>query len=153
MSPFQACVIDRKTRRNCQYCRFQKCLSIGMKATWVLTEEDKFEKKEKAIIKKIMTKAKKSSKMGGGSTAPIDLPEPIRTTELEGKVTQLLGGSGTNTKSSDPNLSSQVQPSPSSVLSPSSGAEESPGTPTAARATDHNQLVSICFLSRNRVFS
>ena len=152
MSPFQACVIDKKTRRNCQYCRFQKCLSIGMKATWVLTEEDKFEKKEKAIIKKIMTKAKKSSKMGGGSTAPIDLPEPIRTTELEGKVTQLLGGSGTNTKSSDPNLSSQVQPSPS-VLSPASGAEESPGTLTAARATDHNQLVSVYFLSRNRFFS
>lgn len=27
----QVCDIDRKTRNRCQYCRFQKCLEVGMK--------------------------------------------------------------------------------------------------------------------------
>ena len=27
----QLCDIDRKTRNRCQYCRFQKCIEVGMK--------------------------------------------------------------------------------------------------------------------------
>lgn len=28
---YQACVINKFTRNQCQYCRFQKCLNVGMK--------------------------------------------------------------------------------------------------------------------------
>ncbi len=33
-----ACVIDSKNRRSCKKCRFEKCLSAGMKPNWVTNE-------------------------------------------------------------------------------------------------------------------
>ena len=36
------CYIMLKTRKNCQKCRFDKCLKAGMKTSWVLTEEERF---------------------------------------------------------------------------------------------------------------
>eukprot|EP00092_Neocalanus_flemingeri_P037047 GFUD01040332.1.p1 GENE.GFUD01040332.1~~GFUD01040332.1.p1 ORF type:complete len:624 (-),score=130.43 GFUD01040332.1:77-1948(-) len=33
------CSITFTNRRACQYCRFQKCLNIGMKPNWVLSDE------------------------------------------------------------------------------------------------------------------
>jgi len=35
------CKIDKHTRKRCQFCRFEKCKSAGMKTSWVLTEDDK----------------------------------------------------------------------------------------------------------------
>jgi len=35
------CEINLKTRKNCQFCRYQKCLKVGMKPTWVLSEEER----------------------------------------------------------------------------------------------------------------
>ena len=35
------CLMDMKNRRSCQYCRFQSCLSIGMKITWVLSDQER----------------------------------------------------------------------------------------------------------------
>jgi len=35
------CEINLKTRKNCQFCRFQKCMSMGMKRSSVLTEEER----------------------------------------------------------------------------------------------------------------
>lgn len=48
----QKCKITLKSRKQCQYCRFQKCLEIGMKPTWVMTDEEKKEKREKTIKRK-----------------------------------------------------------------------------------------------------
>ena len=36
------CMINLKTRKNCQKCRFDKCLNAGMKSSWVLSEEERF---------------------------------------------------------------------------------------------------------------
>jgi len=33
------CLVTHNNRRACQYCRFQKCLAIGMKPNWVLSDE------------------------------------------------------------------------------------------------------------------
>eukprot|EP00090_Calanus_glacialis_P001517 TRINITY_DN11088_c0_g1_i1.p1 TRINITY_DN11088_c0_g1~~TRINITY_DN11088_c0_g1_i1.p1 ORF type:complete len:725 (-),score=121.67 TRINITY_DN11088_c0_g1_i1:197-2371(-) len=35
------CKINKDTRKRCQFCRFEKCKAVGMKTSWVLTEEDK----------------------------------------------------------------------------------------------------------------
>ena len=50
----QNCDITLKTRKQCQFCRFKKCLDIGMIPTWVMTDEEKLEKKEKTVKRKIM---------------------------------------------------------------------------------------------------
>ena len=48
----QKCKITLKSRKQCKYCRFHKCLEIGMKPTWVMTDEEKKEKREKTIKRK-----------------------------------------------------------------------------------------------------
>ena len=35
------CIIRLKTRKKCQYCRYQACLKAGMRTKWVLNEEEK----------------------------------------------------------------------------------------------------------------
>ncbi|XP_076333593.1 thyroid hormone receptor beta-like isoform X1 [Tachypleus tridentatus] len=35
------CEITLSSRKCCQYCRFQKCVSIGMEKGWVMTEEER----------------------------------------------------------------------------------------------------------------
>ena len=35
------CEMDTKSRKKCQFCRYQACLSAGMKTTWVRNEIDK----------------------------------------------------------------------------------------------------------------
>merc|ERR1719244_1898215 len=37
----QDCKINKDTRKRCQWCRFEKCKTVGMKTSWVLTEDDK----------------------------------------------------------------------------------------------------------------
>lgn len=41
------CVINVNTRKNCQKCRFEKCVATGMKASWVLSDEEKLTRLEK----------------------------------------------------------------------------------------------------------
>ena len=35
------CELSLKTRKKCQFCRYKACLNAGMKANWVLNEEEK----------------------------------------------------------------------------------------------------------------
>ncbi|KAI1293538.1 Vitamin D3 receptor B [Halotydeus destructor] len=40
--PYEShCDINISSRKCCQYCRFHKCLSIGMEKSWVMTEEER----------------------------------------------------------------------------------------------------------------
>eukprot|EP00092_Neocalanus_flemingeri_P041907 GFUD01045641.1.p1 GENE.GFUD01045641.1~~GFUD01045641.1.p1 ORF type:complete len:476 (-),score=149.67 GFUD01045641.1:139-1566(-) len=39
-----SCQVTLKTRKNCQFCRYKLCLAVGMKTTWVLTEEERKQK-------------------------------------------------------------------------------------------------------------
>ena len=51
-----------KTRKKCQFCRYKACLNAGMKANWVLNEEEKEKfmnaRKKKAPIKDKNCKAR-----------------------------------------------------------------------------------------------
>lgn len=62
-SQSKSCPITKHTRKHCQYCRFQKCMAIGMRASWVMTEEDKQEKKEKARLKRVSKVGKDSGSL------------------------------------------------------------------------------------------
>jgi len=54
----KSCAINLKSRRNCQFCRYEKCLSVGMKPSWVLSSDER----EKRFQKGRDKKARKSSK-------------------------------------------------------------------------------------------
>ena len=41
------CQITLKTRKNCQFCRFQACEKAGMKRSWVLADGDPTKNKNK----------------------------------------------------------------------------------------------------------
>ena len=41
----QPCIITKENRKSCKKCRLEKCFEIGMKSTWVMTDEEKDEKK------------------------------------------------------------------------------------------------------------
>ena len=47
------CKINLQTRKSCQFCRFQKCLKAGMKATWVLPDGDRKNKTANKNSKKL----------------------------------------------------------------------------------------------------
>ena len=55
-----------KTRKKCQFCRYKACLNAGMKANWVLNEEEK-EKFMNARRKKEPIKEKKCKPRSGKS--------------------------------------------------------------------------------------
>jgi len=52
------CSVTLRTRKNCQYCRYKRCLDVGMKTTWVLSEE---ERKKKFEGRKITKKRRRKS--------------------------------------------------------------------------------------------
>ena len=35
------CAVYRKNRKDCTYCRYEKCLAVGMSAQLILSEEEK----------------------------------------------------------------------------------------------------------------
>merc|ERR1719410_1465284 len=57
------CVVTLRTRKNCQYCRYKRCLDVGMKTTWVLSEE---ERKKKFEGRKITKKRRRRSQEEDG---------------------------------------------------------------------------------------
>ncbi|CAF0737321.1 unnamed protein product [Rotaria sp. Silwood1] len=42
-----ACEITLETRRRCKSCRLRKCFAVGMRKEWILTEEEKLNKKRR----------------------------------------------------------------------------------------------------------
>ncbi|ODM96695.1 Vitamin D3 receptor A [Orchesella cincta] len=46
------CDINISTRKSCQFCRFKKCLAIGMEKSWVMTEEERNALNQQRLEKK-----------------------------------------------------------------------------------------------------
>jgi len=71
------CQINLKTRKNCQYCRYERCLGVGMKPSWVLSPDER----ERRFRK---TKEKKETKLESvmdscDSSSPPTKYEPCTT--------------------------------------------------------------------------
>ena len=47
-----ACPVTKETRKHCQACRFRKCKEIGMKPSWVMSEDERKDKRAKVIREK-----------------------------------------------------------------------------------------------------
>jgi len=70
------CHINLMTRKNCQYCRYQKCIGAGMRPSWILSDEERVrrfhgrtvsEKSEKSKKSKLVKSPKCSPKLDGDS--------------------------------------------------------------------------------------
>jgi len=55
----KCCNIDPDTRKNCKFCRFQKCLQTGMKKSWVLSDEQRIIRFNKFYKMKLSSKTGK----------------------------------------------------------------------------------------------
>lgn len=66
------CDITMKSRKSCQKCRFDKCLMIGMKSTWVLSEEERYHRFRKHREKVQQTQHKSGSTDDGSHTMDHD---------------------------------------------------------------------------------
>ncbi|XP_059087540.1 nuclear receptor ROR-alpha A-like [Tigriopus californicus] len=102
-SQSKTCPITKHTRKHCQYCRFQKCMAIGMRASWVMTEEDKQEKKEKARLKRVSKVGKDSGSLSeSGMVTEFDDHGPM------GDESSPFGGNHFSTDSQPVSHQSQV---------------------------------------------
>eukprot|EP00092_Neocalanus_flemingeri_P008900 GFUD01009575.1.p1 GENE.GFUD01009575.1~~GFUD01009575.1.p1 ORF type:complete len:698 (-),score=129.39 GFUD01009575.1:544-2637(-) len=79
------CEMKIKTRKNCQYCRYMKCLAVGMNPTYVLTEEERKRRFKKRNI---------SINIEGAAEEPntvvhFAMSVPINTTEESAKFQEI----------------------------------------------------------------
>ncbi|XP_069186864.1 uncharacterized protein [Procambarus clarkii] len=72
------CVIAVSSRKACQYCRFHKCLSIGMEKGWVMTEDERRKMMQQRQEKKTKDDHKKHVP-SSSSTDKYNLTEEDRT--------------------------------------------------------------------------
>jgi len=75
------CEINVKTRKNCQYCRYMKCLAIGMNPNYVLSEEERkkrFKKKNNPgeLTAEVETQQESVPILASKSSLDVSLPEP-----------------------------------------------------------------------------
>ena len=61
-----------KTRRNCQWCRYQRCLAVGMKPSWVLSSDERERRFRKNRDKK--EKKEASTAQSAGVSPPPQSP-------------------------------------------------------------------------------
>jgi len=61
------CEISLITRKNCQYCRYQRCVSAGMRPSWILSDEER--------VRRFHGRTKAGKGEGGRSTSPPRSPE------------------------------------------------------------------------------
>ena len=83
------CTITLKTRKNCQKCRFEKCLSAGMKTSWVLTDDERFRRfrkhREKITAKRRFSDEQIHPALAYGAEQGPESPRLHIAEELEGE--------------------------------------------------------------------
>ena len=74
-----ACEVSLVTRKNCQYCRYQKCLAAGMRPSWILSGQQCTPAHNWRYVNNINKKYLQTRSACGGSTgAPADWAGPAR---------------------------------------------------------------------------
>ncbi|GFT26745.1 nuclear hormone receptor E75 [Nephila pilipes] len=71
------CEITITSRKCCQFCRFKKCLSIGMETGWVMTEEERL-----ALVKNRMERKQRQGVSESCSYQQEAGKKPYRTTPI-----------------------------------------------------------------------
>ena len=61
------CSVTPQNRRKCQYCRYQKCLAVGMKAECVLNDDELAEKRKMISRNRIRRILNQPAQMKGKS--------------------------------------------------------------------------------------
>jgi len=124
------CQINIKTRRNCQYCRYRRCLDVGMKPSWVLSPDERERRFKKS-------KDKKNSK-------PVELINCKKESNpMEEEQPMLLGSSESEYKNpSMPIL--QLGPTAAAVVTVMQAAavDNSPSESTAVALLQQPQATS-----------
>lgn len=46
----KSCIIDKRQRNRCQYCRYQKCLAMGMKREAVQEERQRTKERDQSEV-------------------------------------------------------------------------------------------------------
>ena len=72
------CAISLVTRKNCQFCRYQRCISAGMRPSWILSDEERVRRFHgRAKVVKTERPATPSPPTPPSSTSPAPLsPSP-----------------------------------------------------------------------------
>ena len=74
-----ACEVSLVTRKNCQYCRYQKCLAAGMRPSWILSGQQCTQLEISMSMYHNKKKYLQTRSACGGSTgAPADWACPAR---------------------------------------------------------------------------
>eukprot|EP00092_Neocalanus_flemingeri_P002803 GFUD01003000.1.p1 GENE.GFUD01003000.1~~GFUD01003000.1.p1 ORF type:complete len:647 (-),score=129.18 GFUD01003000.1:608-2548(-) len=79
------CEMKIKTRKNCQYCRYMKCLAVGMNPTYVLTEEERKRRFKKRNISINIEEAAEEP----NTVVHFAMSVPINTTEESAKFQEI----------------------------------------------------------------
>merc|ERR1712106_600528 len=79
------CLVNAQTRKNCQFCRFKKCLESGMKPSWVLSDEERNRRFNK--FNKVKLKSVNSSDNQVMKAAPSRIPDLYMPFTMEEQTT------------------------------------------------------------------
>ncbi|XP_040577849.1 nuclear receptor subfamily 6 group A member 1 [Lepeophtheirus salmonis] len=98
----QACMITITTRKNCQFCRYKKCLESGMKPSWVLSEEEKSSRNLIKYVRKNKTTCGKN--VNNNNTIEVNLVSHLQSNSaVQDRLTlQSSSSSASSSASSSP---------------------------------------------------
>merc|ERR1719264_721319 len=79
------CEISLITRKNCQFCRYQRCIGAGMRPSWILSDEERvrrFHGRTKTVKTERAsspTDRQSPESQSMGTTSPVQLVSPSRS--------------------------------------------------------------------------
>ncbi|GAB6025821.1 hypothetical protein CHUAL_011797 [Chamberlinius hualienensis] len=85
------CEINITSRKCCQYCRFQKCLRIGMEKSWVMTEEERMQILRQRMERRASRQLERERATTAAATVPKRLASDEEAVPLTEDETETIG--------------------------------------------------------------
>ena len=82
------CQISLMTRKNCQFCRYQKCLLAGMRPSWILSDEERVRR----FHGRVRAEKTKPGPLQGSNVAEVKYEEEVM--ECDEDTTSVKSGTG-----------------------------------------------------------